>query len=471
VRAGAFAIGAARMLSLAALVFAPWAFGTTRDWTIHILVTALLTAAALWVFGRAAQRRLRETLARIPLPLVLIIAGLLVLGWSITLNPRSYYDPLLGQFFPSDRPVQMWPGTVDGSVSRDAMLRVTALLLTVALMVELFRRRRWRRVLLAVLGLVGISIALFGLAQKIFHAPLAFWELDRFSDNTFGMYRYHGNAGAYLNLTWPICALFAVEAFRDKHAFLQRAVWLPATLVGLVGVFVNISKAAQLIAVVLLIVLASLCARREERARAPLLARRGFFALLVIAGALVLILAMVGPEPGVHRWRHLLERGYLQEGRWWAAHACLDIVRASPWFGNGAGTFSVVFPFYLDPYPVLREGYWRYAHCDYLQTLVEWGATGGVLWAAFWGGGLITAASRLRRCPGAAFATDKAGKVIDGAVDPPRIQGDAKDPMDIAVFVSLIGVTLHAAVDFPLQIASIQLYAAALLAVAWRTRG
>ena len=40
--------------------------------------------------------------------------------------------------------------------------------------------------------------------------------------------------------------------------------------------------------------------------------------------------------------------------------------------------------------------------------------------------------------------------------------------LDLAILLSLCGVTLHAAVDFPLQIASLQLVAVALLGIAWQ---
>jgi hypothetical protein len=47
---------AGRWLLLASLIYAPWAFGTTRDWTIEILEAALFAMGAIWVSGLLLTR-------------------------------------------------------------------------------------------------------------------------------------------------------------------------------------------------------------------------------------------------------------------------------------------------------------------------------------------------------------------------------------------------------------------------------
>ena len=49
---------APRWLVLLSLVYAPWAFGCTRPWTIVVLNALLGTALALWLADCAMRRRL-----------------------------------------------------------------------------------------------------------------------------------------------------------------------------------------------------------------------------------------------------------------------------------------------------------------------------------------------------------------------------------------------------------------------------
>ena len=42
-------------------------------------------------------------------------------------------------------------------------------------------------------------------------------------------------------------------------------------------------------------------------------------------------------------------------------------------FGFGPGTFSIVFPFLQQEHGGDLDGILRYAHQDYLQTILEWG--------------------------------------------------------------------------------------------------
>ena len=108
----------------------------------------------------------------------------------------------------------------------------------------------------------------------------------------------------------------------------------------------------------------------------------------------------------------------------------------------------------LDRLPVFQQehggeldGILRYAHQDYLQTTLEWGILGFLLWALLIGGGIVRAIVYLRSYPRSLT----------------RHHG-----MWIALCtLSLLGVLIHSLVDFPLQIASLQLWVAILLGQLW----
>jgi O-antigen ligase len=94
----------------------------------------------------------------------------------------------------------------------------------------------------------------------------------------------------------------------------------------------------------------------------------------------------------------------------------------------------------------LIPGIWRYAHDDYLQALLEWGTVGAI----FWGVLLFGAMAQL---------------FIHW-----RMRHDLSTSDRVLAFVSLLallGVAAHAVVDFPLQIASLQLYACVCVGLGW----
>jgi O-antigen ligase len=122
------------------------------------------------------------------------------------------------------------------------------------------------------------------------------------------------------------------------------------------------------------------------------------------------------------------------------------IPEAGP-FGFGPGTFQTAFPYFTHEYGNQLNGRWLYAHEDYLQTLVEWGYVGTALWVGLVGGAMVLSVIR--------------------AV---RYRAELSSSVRLTHFAILLGVgsvLLHALVDFPLQIASIQLYSAALLGALW----
>ena len=93
-------------------------------------------------------------------------------------------------------------------------------------------------------------------------------------------------------------------------------------------------------------------------------------------------------------------------------------------------------------------GQWRFLHEDYLQIEIEWGWLGGLLWAILFFGGIFSALFVLRK-----------SNVRDWKWRRRLI-------LPLAI-MALAGVAVHAAVDFPFQIESIQLYVATYLGLCW----
>jgi hypothetical protein len=121
------------------------------------------------------------------------------------------------------------------------------------------------------------------------------------------------------------------------------------------------------------------------------------------------------------------------------------IPAAGAW-GFGPGTFEQMFNIHRAQIGSTLEGRWDMAHSDALQTPMDWGWTGAAAWS-------------LLLCSG----------LISGLINTKNFWRHDSDRsvLSVACVLSLIGVMLHALVDFPLQIASLQLYTLLITAILW----
>jgi hypothetical protein len=142
--------------------------------------------------------------------------------------------------------------------------------------------------------------------------------------------------------------------------------------------------------------------------------------------------------------------GFFSGPRAKVAAICMRMVPHAGLLGFGPGTWSQTYPLFTDD-ALLRTFYlqMQFANQDYLQTLVEWGIFGSIAWAVIIGGAIRGGWYRLRRF-----------RLTGGAIG-------VEEGMVAGALVSVVGVGLHALVDFPLQVPSIQLYVAVLLGLLW----
>lgn len=369
----------------------------------------------------------------------------------MALNAKSIYDSEFSLFVPLRNFVPFLAGSVDYANSAAWMLRGALLLGTILFVCELSQSSRWLLRLWYVISLIGGSIAFLGLLQKATGARMIFWQPPpppEYGVTTFfATYFYHGNAGAFLNLVWPLSAGLVIRAFTSRSQPGLRALWTIVFIITIAGVVANTSRMAQVVALVLLVV--------TGLRFGPGLLRRipGAQKSVAIAGALALILALIALAQATHleqplnRWQSVSEQ-IPSDARWQASRVALGALPGAGFFGFGPGTFRVVFPGYNIGSGHAVPGSWRFLHEDYLQTLLEWGWLGSSLWALLFFGGIAAGILSYNRC-----AT--------------RDWMPRRRVMQPLATLALAGVAMHALVDFPFQIESIQLYVATYLGVCW----
>jgi len=436
---------AARWIFLAALAYAPWAYGGTTPASIRIINWLLLAAFILWIIELVVSGR---SLVRPPL-LVFLTCALIAIGGWMAVNAKSIYDSDFYTFLPLRNFAPHLTGSVDYAISAAWMMRGALLLLAILFVVDLSQSNRWLLRLWYTIGLVAGSIAFLGLLQKATGARMIFWQrAPPWGATTFfATYYYHANAGAFLNLVWPLTAGLAIRAFATRGHPVVGAMWISIFVLTAAAVLANTSRMAQLIALLLLI---AICLKFGP-ALLRKLSRMGKG--VVFAGAIAILLTLIAVAQATHldqplnRWL-MLTQNVPKDARWMAARVAIGALPNIGLFGFGPGTFRVVFPSYNSVSINQVSGTWRFLHEDYLQTALEWGWVGGTLWALLFFGGIAVGIRNYKK-----YA--------------PRDWTPRRRLLQPFVFFALVGVALHALVDFPLQIASIQLYVATYLGLCW----
>jgi hypothetical protein len=429
---------------LGVLVFAPWAYGSTRPWGKAVVTASLLVLLGLFLLSLLARFRLpRSNLVSA------ILTGLLLLqGWTMVFNPKQRFDPAIFAYAPLTGAIPWLPGVVDQMTSKSQLLLVTGLIGAFWIAGDMAASRRWRTRTWWTMSLTGISLVVLGMAQRFTGARAIFWDPVADTGSTFfASYRYHANAGAFLNLVLPLIAAQAVFAFLRRSSHASLVFWSVATLTTVACAFVNVSKAGMVIAVFLLLV-----QTYQQLIQSPIETRYWSKPRLVVLGFafLLMLTGLVwafGFGDSFTRWVEL-NSSSTYNGRWLVDEAIVRYaLPVSGWWGFGPGTFQITFPFFTQNLGDRVAGVWQNAHQDYLQGLMEWGYLGGAIWAALLFGGLGIAIARHGRQQRSWNAETRL--------------------FSSACILSCSGLLLHALLDFPLQIPSLQLYAAALLGLLW----
>jgi hypothetical protein len=434
---------AARWLLLANIALSAWLYGGTRPWTREAIAWLLLANTALFAAGLLARPRP----PRIP-PLPAAAAAFLAAqGWFLAWNAGKQFIAAAGVFVDRSQPLPGWAGYLDQALVLQPMLLATGLLGAFATACDMCANRVWRNRLWVALAATGAGIVALGLAQRLTDAPSIFWDLDRNIGNTFfAVFRYHANAGAFINRALPLAAALALQSFQPGNHKAGRVFWMLAAPTMAAAAFVNVSRAANAISAAIIVLFAAWAATLGPAGKST---RRGaaIAGLATVLAGVALLAVSFGTEKTVARW-HLGALAQLapESGR---AQAYKIIVAESlpgaGVFGTGPGTFECVFETHRARSGIPLAGRFDFAHSDALQTILEWGWAGGAAWFAILGGALLVSAANAAKNPSAGTRT-----------------------LSAACTLSIAGALAHGCIDFPFQIPSIQLFALCTAALAWQ---
>jgi len=433
-----FPLAIARWFFLANIVIGAWLYGGTRDWTREWVTWLLLANTGLFLIGALCRR----SLPRVPAVAFAALVFLLAQGGFMAWNARRQFLDGVGIFVDRTQPMPSWPGFWDVAMVMPSLWLTVGLLGAFCIACDMTTMPEWRERLWVTLAGTGLSIVVLGLAQRFTGAQDIFWGLETFRGPTFfAVYRYHANAGAFINLVLPLQVALAVRALRTDGAEAGRVVWCLGAFVTAAAGFVNVSKAANVICLLLILALAVWFGTNGFRSGGVRIWMLVVLSILVVVG----VAASFGLEKTVNRWEDLV--GVLKTGATDGRLQTYEIIVRGPlpdagWLGFGPGTFEKIFEIYRAALGSDLVGRWDKAHSDALQTPMEWGWAGASAWLVVLGGGFL--------------------KALVAAC------GRSEEPLLAAAgALALAGVLFHAIMDFPLQIASLQLFTLAIAGLCW----
>lgn len=406
---------ASGVLLLVALVFAPWAFATTQEWSVWVLnalgyLLGFLLAFKWFVRWKADFEPVRwnEGLGkRWP---VRVLAGLtvVILVYVLVsgLNARAKIDytmvapnqPASGIDIEYLDPIPWLPQSYDRSSTLWAFWKYVAMAMGFWAARDwlLGMSRRERRMSKSDLILGGVpserlsrllwtlllstaALSLVGILQRLDGTRKLLWILEHSNQPlvTFGPFPYRGTASDYLNLVWPIGVAFW-WALRRRFLWVQGAaaragssphvVVLPLVAVILIGPFMTSSRGGFLIEAGLL-PLCGLVLWTSGR-----LKRAAKWSLVAVAVLLVSVGWSLGGAQMAKRFATMGDDKMSGREDLYANGPRM-VADFAP-FGSGAETFPKIYTLYrANP----NQRWEAYAHDDYLETRITFGWVGMTL--------------------------------------------------------------------------------------------
>ena len=439
------------------IVGATLAFGGVQPLTYTLMEFAVFLAVLLLLWR---QTRQGEIALRLPLwPVLFVLWALVqllplpsfVIGW---ISPARLLDPSLNGLAPSQ-----WVWTALSIYPHDsvvALAKFLAYLGAFLLAACLYDSRKRRSTLLRILILLGCFEAVYGIVQYLTGWQKIFTYTKQFDlQEATGTYINRSHFAGLLELTLPFVVALLFYSFglwsEGRHVDMNTP---PAVRRGSPG-----SQLLFYVFVLLIMVMAVLFSRSRMGILATLFSilfmflaalvrlkvgRRAWMGGVFLFLFCVLAYAIwIGLGPVLARFEPAYESGYLQmEGRISIWRDALQLVRDYPLTGAGLGTFGLAFRHYQT---TAVNFYVDHAHNDYL----EFAADTGLLGVALLFLPIFYLCLRM---------------IISFLTDPRRY----RPAVTLGCIGSTLGMLIHSATDFNLQIPANALIFAVVLGIGYK---
>lgn len=328
-------------------------------------------------------------------------------------------------------------------VARTELIRVVMYAALFLAIVDNLHRQDNAQTITFALIFLGMAISMYAVYQFVTNSPYV-WHLlrpeikpDIYMKRASGTYICPNHLAGFLEMVLPIALAYTLTG-RFKHT---TKVFLGyAGLMMMAGIGVTLSRGGWLAAGLALAVFFALLLSKQSSRRQAIV----FLALLAIAG----YFAFQQANHAQRRWQDIFrENGVVYDIRFYLWKPAVRIWREHFWWGAGPGHFDYRFPAHRPELVQQRPGR---VHNDYLNTLTDWGTTGGILVA----GALVCLI----------WGTFKTWRFV-------RRSGDfVSKPSSRASFVlgagiGIFALLLHSVVDFNMQIPGNAIVAVGLMAL------
>lgn len=429
-------------LCIALFIFLPWAFGTVEGWSLKIALGMILSLA-LCTFIRGGMTICRKSFL---LLIVYLVAVGVFFGCAI-FNQADIDLFSFAQTFSTDKAILWLPSSLAPQLTLGKVLLWMGWGIWAWVIMSNFSSREALTALCGVLLLSTVLLVIVAVLQKVTKADEILWfrPLTFFWDPSLpkpfvGTFVNRNHFAAYLNLIWPLCIplyYWLLRRYNRNPVKRRDIVFLMGLLVVIFlgGIFISASRGGLLTTCFMGVL--SLFLFNSFYRRIPW--------YLWLGGVPVIIFcAFYFGSDMIFRLSESFsgsQKGVGHDGRWLIWRDCIPLIKSSPLFGWGAGTFVVIFAFIKDPQILYRI---EYAHNDYLQMLVETGFVGLTFWImiVFAILSMIWYAQR-------------------------RVESRFKKMFCRAVILSFAGILFHAVIDFPFQMGGLSLTLAGLVGLAF----
>lgn len=404
---------AVEWLVVVLLAFMPLAFGAVEAWSeeIVVLLAAIMSICLLLKLLLEQNTRPVWSWTYLPILLFVLVAAVQLFPLpasvvdTISPNTAATKKELLGDLPNSGALLQSMTLSFYPNATRHDLRLVLAVAVIFIVTVNVYRRPDQIKRLLAVVAIIGGSIAVLALAQNVLGNGRIYWIVPAGDNQAYaGPFINHSHYSQFMNLS--IGAALALVMVKVHENFVSRqitpasvaeylgsstarVVWILVAMVilGMTSVVVSLSRGGM-VSMLIAGAATTLILGASKSLRG-----RSWIVVLLTLGAFVGVL-FVGFDAVCDRLAALRNFNQVEGGRWQIVKDVASAWTRFPVVGTGLGTHEVVYPMFdRAAIPTLAS----HAENEYAQAAEETGIVGLMLLVAFLVGVWVNHARLVRK--------------------------------------------------------------------------